>query len=64
MENRRQLINTCLRYNEQDKILISLKPDEYKGIDVNGIFDDGVAVIELYTGQKQQYIMDWLNFQN
>ncbi|MDE6296325.1 MAG: hypothetical protein K2L89_00625, partial [Muribaculaceae bacterium] len=44
--------HTCLRYNEQDKILISLKPDEYKGIDVNGIFDDGVEVIELYTGQK------------
>lgn len=37
--------------NETDKVLIRLKPVNGGSIPVKGIFDDGVEVMELYTGQ-------------
>lgn len=44
--------HTCLKYDASDKILIRLKPTQGESIDVKGVFDDGVSVAELYTGQQ------------
>ncbi|MDE6409763.1 MAG: hypothetical protein K2K81_05920 [Muribaculaceae bacterium] len=43
--------HTCLRYNETEKVMIKLKPNETGTINVTGIFEDGAKVEELYTGQ-------------
>lgn len=42
--------HTCVRYNDDDKILIRLMPDNDRPLSVEGVFDDGVLVEELYTG--------------
>ena len=39
-----------MRYNDDDKILIRLVPDNDRPLSVEGVFDDGVLVEELYTG--------------
>lgn len=44
--------HTCLRYNDTDTVLIRVKPQDNKGISVDGIFKDGMPVMELYTGQS------------
>ena len=44
--------HTCLRYDDRDKLLICLKPENGRNISVKGIFPDGKIVTELYTGQK------------
>lgn len=43
-------VHTCLRYDENDSVIIRLKPIVGEGINVNGIFDDGTKVTDLYTG--------------
>lgn len=43
--------HTCLRYDDNDKILIRLKPEEGRAISVEGIFPEGTTVAELYTGR-------------
>lgn len=44
--------HTCLRYNESEKLLIRLKPENGRGIPVGDIFTDGTTLIELYTSQS------------
>lgn len=44
-------VHTCIRYNDQDTVLIKLKPYDGEAITTKGIFRDGTQVIELYTGQ-------------
>ena len=48
--------HTCVRYNEQDKILLRVKPVERQPIDAGGVFADGTKVIELYTGQTAEVV--------
>lgn len=43
--------HTCVRYNDNDTILIRLRPDYGAKIPVRGIFPDGTALTELYSGQ-------------
>lgn len=43
--------HTCLRYDDNDKILIRLMPEEGRAISVEGIFPEGTTVGELYTGR-------------
>lgn len=42
--------HTCLRYDEEDKILIRLKPEGGLPIPVEGFFGEGTLLTELYTG--------------
>ena len=42
--------HTCLRYDDTDKLLIRLRPQEGRPIEVAGIFPDGTVLTELYTG--------------
>lgn len=44
-------VHTCIRYNDNDTILIRVLPVDGEPIIVKGIFDDGVELVELYTGQ-------------
>lgn len=44
--------HTVLRYNDNDSVLIRLRPDEEDGIDVYGIYKDGDNVMELYSGER------------
>lgn len=44
--------HTCARYDVTDTVLIRLKPIDGSKISVEGVFDDGTSLIELYTGQK------------
>ncbi|MDE6272941.1 MAG: hypothetical protein K2M31_08045 [Muribaculaceae bacterium] len=44
--------HSCLRYDENDKILIRLRPQPDEYIPVVGIFPDGTELKELYTGQS------------
>lgn len=44
--------HTCLRYDDNSKILIRLKPTDGRPISVSGIFADGSEVTELYSGQS------------
>ena len=44
--------HTVLRYNDNDSLLIRLRPDEGDGIDVYGIYEDGDNVMELYSGER------------
>lgn len=46
--------HTCLRYNDYDKILIRVLPENDNTIPVHGIYDDGATLTELYTGQTAQ----------
>ncbi|MDO4319749.1 MAG: alpha-amylase family glycosyl hydrolase [Bacteroidales bacterium] len=43
--------HTCVRYNGSDTLLIRLRPDLGRAISVDGIFNDGDTLTELYTGQ-------------
>ena len=43
--------HTCIRYNDSDTLLIRLQPSEWKPISVQGVWQDGTQVIELYTNQ-------------
>ena len=43
--------HTCLRYNDTDSILICVKPEGGRAIDVSGVFANGTSVEELYTGR-------------
>lgn len=44
--------HTALRYNDWDSLLIRLRPEEGKSIDLYGAYADGDTLTELYTGQK------------
>lgn len=44
-------VHTCIRHNDNDTILIRLRPDNGKPITVEGLFDDGTKLTELYTDQ-------------
>lgn len=44
--------HTCVRYNDTDSIVIRVTPLEGQAINVAGVFDDGVVVTELYTGEE------------
>lgn len=44
-------IHTCLRYDDNNKVLIKLKPTDGMPIFVKDIFPDGTVLTELYTGQ-------------
>lgn len=48
--------HTCVRYNDDDKILIRLVPDNDRPLSVEGVFDDGVLVEELYTGNTSRVV--------
>lgn len=54
--------HTCVRYNDTDTILIRLRPEEGKEIDVSGIFREGEEVTELYTGQTAKVTNGRLTF--
>ncbi len=54
--------HTCLRYNDREKVLIRLKPDPGKGIDVKDLFADGTVVTELYTGNSAVVIDGMASF--
>ncbi len=41
--------HSCVRYNDTERILIKIFPEKY--ISVNGVFEDGSTLTELYTGQ-------------
>lgn len=43
--------HACLRYDEENKILILLKPRDNEEISVEGIFPDDSKLKELYTGE-------------
>ena len=43
--------HTCVRYNENDKLIIRVEPIEGQSISLGGEFADGEKVIELYTGE-------------
>lgn len=55
-------IHTCLRFDENDRVLICIKPIDGKSVTVRGVFDDGVAVTELYTGQHTTVINGSVTF--
>ena len=42
--------HTCLRYDDNNKILIRVLPKNDQAISVDGIFTDGTKVTELYSG--------------
>lgn len=44
-------VHTCVRYNDNDTVLIRLLPVKGDSISVKGVFGDGVRVSELYTGR-------------
>lgn len=54
--------HTCLRYNENDKVLIRVLPVEGQEIKVGGIFEDGTSVMELYTGQVTKVVNGMVSF--
>lgn len=54
--------HTCLRYNENDKVLIRVLPVEGQEIKVGGIFEDGTSVMELYTGQVTKVVNGVVSF--
>lgn len=43
--------HTCVRYNEEDKVMIRVLPSAGRAVNVYGVFDEGEYVTELYTGQ-------------
>lgn len=43
--------HSCVRYNDTEKILVRLKPEPDKAINMAGLFPDGTCVTELYSGQ-------------
>lgn len=43
--------HTCLRYDDNNKVLIRIAPENNQAISVADIFGEGVSVTELYTGQ-------------
>lgn len=45
-------VHTCVRENDEDKILIRLNPDEATSINVAGIFEDGERLLDLYSGKE------------
>ena len=55
-------VHTCIRYNDNDTILIRLKPNNGEAIKTNNIFPNGATVIELYTGQTAQVVNGFLSF--
>lgn len=55
-------IHTCLRFDDNDRVLISIKPINGRSVTVRGVFDDGVAVTELYTGQHTTVINGSVTF--
>lgn len=55
-------VHTCLRYNDNDSVLIRLFPDNGKAISVKGIFKEGTPVKELYTGQTTTVKEGTINF--
>ncbi|MDE6536775.1 MAG: hypothetical protein K2M13_01875, partial [Muribaculaceae bacterium] len=44
--------HTCLRYDDNDKVLIRVLPCDSQAIPVDGIFPDGAYVTELYSGSS------------
>lgn len=44
--------HSCLRYDDDIKLLIRVAPEDNKAIPVYDIFADGANVIELYSGQS------------
>lgn len=44
--------HSCLRYNDDTKLLIRVAPTDNQAIPVYNIFANGTNVIELYTGQS------------
>ncbi|MDE6230215.1 MAG: hypothetical protein K2M37_01170, partial [Muribaculaceae bacterium] len=42
--------HTCLRYDDNNKVLIRVLPKNDQAISVDGIFTDGTKVAELYSG--------------
>lgn len=45
-------VHACLRENEWDKVLIRLFPENGTPIDVSGVFSEGAALVELYSGEE------------
>lgn len=48
--------HTCVRYDENDKILIRLMPDNDRPLSVEGVFEEGALVEELYTGNTSRVV--------
>lgn len=44
-------VNTCLRYNDKDSLIIAVALQDGKPIPVAGHFPDGTRLINLYTGE-------------
>lgn len=55
-------VHTCIRYKDEDIILIRLKPNNGKAIATNHIFDNGATVVELYTGQRAKVMNGFVSF--
>ncbi len=45
-------VHTCLRENDEDRILIRLQPENGAPIDVSGIYEDEERLIDLYSGME------------
>lgn len=54
--------HTCLRYDETDKVLIRLKPNDGSKIYVKDVFDNGVTVTDLYTGRTASVCNGYVSF--
>lgn len=47
-------VHTCVRRSNGDTLLIRLLPEPNRSINVEGVFNEGAEIEELYTGQKAQ----------
>ncbi|MDE7421794.1 MAG: hypothetical protein K2N35_16510 [Muribaculaceae bacterium] len=45
-------VHTCLREKDGEKVLIHLFPEADTPIDVSGVFSEGTALVELYSGEE------------
>ena len=45
-------VHTCLREKDGEKVLIRLFPENGTPIDVSGVFSEGTALVELYSGEE------------
>ena len=54
--------HTCVRYDEDDKILIRLMPDNDRPLSVEGVFEEGALVEELYTGNTSRVVGGTVTF--
>lgn len=55
-------VHTCVRYNDNDTVLIRVRPASGRSIAVRDFFADGVELTELYTGQTATVVNGTVSF--